>query len=124
MALQVATARIDPGITVVRVSGNMTFEESDAVSSMITTLLERRVKRFILDLNDVTQIDGIGGVSLVRCIFAAREARADVCVASASRCVTHLFKSTQVGSLIPFFPTMTAAREYFTVAYKAAAGTP
>jgi len=115
MSLQVETARIDPGITVVVVSGNMTFQESDAVPSTVVALLERGVKRLILDLNDVTQIDGIGGVSLVRCFFAAREAQADVCVATASCCVTQLFKSTQVDTLIPFLPTMAAAREYFTV---------
>ena len=114
MALQVATARIDPGITVVVVSGDMTFGENDAVPSTIVALLEHGVRRLILDLNDVTQIDGLGGVSLVRCFFAAREAKADVCVACASCCVMNLFKSTQVDSLIPFFPTMTAAREYFS----------
>jgi anti-anti-sigma factor len=115
MGLQVETARIDPGITVVLVSGNMTYEESDAVPSMVLALLKRGVKRLILDLNDVKRIDGIGGVSLVRCFFAAREAKADVCVACASCCVTQLFKSTPVDALIPFLPTMVAAREHFTV---------
>ena len=112
MALQLETARIDPGITVVLVSGNMTFEESDALPAMVGALIERGVKRLILDLNDVQQIDSLGGVSLVRCFFAAREAKADVCVASPNRCVTQLFKSIQVDTLIQFFPTMTAAREH------------
>ena len=78
MGLQLETARIEPDITVVRISGNLTFEQTDAVPSLIAALLDRGVKKIILDLNDVQQIDSAGGVSLVRCFFVAREADADV----------------------------------------------
>jgi hypothetical protein len=57
----------------------MTFEGTEELPALIVSLLERSVKRLILDL-DVQQIDNMEGVSLVRCFFAAREAKADVCV--------------------------------------------
>ena len=113
MALQVATDHIEPDIAVVRVSGSMTFEETDAVPPLIVALLDRGVKKLILDLSGVTQIDSIGGVSMIRCFFAAREAEAALCVACASHNVTQLFSTTQVDTLIPFFPTMAAACEHF-----------
>lgn len=114
MALQLETAKISPDITVVRVSGNMTFEETDAVPSLIAALLDRGVKKVILELSGVAHIDTVGGVSLVRCFFAAREAEVALCVACASHPVTQLFRTTQVDTLIRFFPTMAAACDYFS----------
>jgi hypothetical protein len=60
----------------------------------------------------------IGGVSLLRCFFAAGEAQADFWVACASRNVTPLLENTPVDTLVPFFPTIAAARDHFTVASK------
>jgi hypothetical protein len=40
MALHLKTARIDRDITVVQVSGKMTFEASDALPTLIAALLE------------------------------------------------------------------------------------
>lgn len=53
MALQLETAKISPDLTVVRVSGHMTFEGTDAVPSLIVTLLDRGVRKLILDLDGV-----------------------------------------------------------------------
>lgn len=44
MALQLKTAKIDLDITVLQVSGNMTFEASDAVPSLIAALLDGGAK--------------------------------------------------------------------------------
>ena len=114
MALQMDTAKIDPDITVVRVSGSMTFEETDALLVFIRGLLDQGAKKLILDLSGVQQIDRVGGVSLVRCFFAARDAEAALCVACASQSVTQLFQTTHVNTLIPFFPTVAAACEHFS----------
>lgn len=121
MALQLKTAKIDLDITVVQVSGNMTFEESDAVPSLIAALLSGGAKKLILDLSGVQQIDGIGGVALVRCFFAAREAEATVCVASASPAVMQLFTTKLVSGVAPFFPTIPAA--YAHLSNRPSAGT-
>ena len=123
MALQLKTAEIDPGITVVRISGSMTFRWTDSIPTLIVSLLGRGVRRLILDLKDVDQIDSMGGVSLVRCCFAARDANARVCLAAASGCVTQLLKVAHVDTLIPSFPTMVEAREHFTISPNAGATT-
>ena len=113
MALQLETAKISPDLTVVRVSGHLTFEGTDAVPSLIVALLDRGVNKFILHLGGVQQIDSLGGVALIRCFFAAREAKAAMCVACASPAVTQLFTITPVNGVIPFFPTIPAAYEHF-----------
>lgn len=114
MALQLKTAKIDLDITVVQVSGKMTFEASDAVPTLIAALLDSGTKKLILELSGVDQIDSIGAVALVRCFFAAREAEAAVCLAGAGQSITQLFTTTLVNGVIPFFPTIPAAYEHFS----------
>lgn len=122
MALQVETAKIDPDVAVVRVSGNMTFEATGALRPVIRALLDQGMKKLILDLSGVEEIDRVGGVALIRCFFEAREAEAGFCVAGSSPRVMALFKSTQVDTLIPFFPTTAAARKYLTDPPRAGVG--
>lgn len=111
MSLQAAIASVDPEITVVHVSGAMTLEEASALISLVQVLLDRGEKRIVLELGGIQTIDSLGGTSLIRCFFAAREAGAHLCVASASPVVTRLFRDTRLNTLIVFFPTLAAACE-------------
>ena len=45
MGLRLETVQIEPDITAVRISGDLTFEEADAVPSLIVALLDRGVKK-------------------------------------------------------------------------------
>lgn len=123
MGLQADTRKIDPAVTVVQLSGNLTFEDTSILTSLIQVLLDRGEKKLVLELSGIKQIDSLGGASLIHCYFVAREAAAGLCVASASPTVEQLFKTTQVDTLIPFFPTVTAASEHFTGTPKAGEGT-
>jgi anti-anti-sigma factor len=115
MALQVETARIDPDIEVVRVSGKLVFDGADALLSSIRVVLDQSTtKKLILDLTGVDEIDSVGGSCLISCFFLAREAEARLCVAGASISVMRLFKTTQKDTLIPFFPTVAAACDYLS----------
>ena len=114
MALHLKMAKVDLDITVVQVSGKMTFEASDALPARIAALLDSGTRKLILELSGVDQIDSIGAVALVRCFFAAREAEAAVCVACAGQSITQLFTTTLVNGVIPFFPTIPAAYEHFS----------
>jgi anti-anti-sigma factor len=119
MALQVTTAHIEPDIAVMRISGNMTFEETGSLASPIRALLDHGVKKLVLDLSGVEQIDSLGGVSVIRSYFEAREANAALCVAGCIPSVMRLFQATHADTSIPFFPTMALAHDHFTVAPKA-----
>ena len=127
MDMQVETTKIPPDIAVVLVSGDMTFEETGAFGGTFgfatRALLARGAKKFILDLSGVERIDSVGGMTLVQCFFAARESDAGLCVACGSPSVTHLFETTQVCTLIPFFTTISAAAEHLRDVARARAGT-
>jgi anti-anti-sigma factor len=114
VGLQADTNKIEPDVTVVHLSGNLTFEDTNTVTSLIQVLLDRGEKKLVLELSGVERIDSLGGACLIHCFFAAREATAGLCIASASLTVEHLFKTIQVNTLIPFFPTITEARKHFT----------
>jgi anti-anti-sigma factor len=112
MTLQAETDKISPDIAVVRFSGKMTFEETGAFASPIRALLGQGAKKIILDLSGVERIDSVGGIALVRCFFAARDADAGLCVACASRSVKRLFQTAAVDTLIPFFSSTAAASQH------------
>ena len=111
MSLHAEIARIDPDIAVVHVSGGMTSDDAGPLTSLVQVLLDRGEKKIILELAAVQTIDSLGGTSLIRCFFAARDAGAHLCVASASPAVMKLFRDTRVNTLIAFFPTLAAAGE-------------
>lgn len=113
MELQAHTRKIDPDVTVVHLAGKLTFVEADALNSLIRVLLDRGEKRLILELSRVREIDSLGGTTLIHCFFEARGLAGGLCVAGASPAVTRMFQRTEVDTLIPFFPTVTAACEHF-----------
>src|SRR5215472_8140862 len=71
-------------------------------------------QKIIFELSGVERIDSVGGVTLVRCYFAAREAGGDLRLACPSPHVQRLFKSIQVERVIPLYSTVAAACEEFT----------
>ena len=113
MGLKVQTSRIEPDIVVVHLSGSMTLDETEEVDSLISGLLQRGEKKLILELSGINRIDSVGGMELVRCFFASREAGACLRVAGASLSVARIFEITQVATLIQSYPSVDAACEHF-----------
>ncbi len=124
MRLQAEVARFGPDIAVVRVSGGMTTGETDALISLVQVLLDCGEKKLIVEVSGIQEIDSLGGTSLIRCFFAAREAGTLFCVAAASDPVAKLFETTRVNTLIAFLPTLAAAGQYLTSSLKASGPTP
>ena len=112
MSLHAEIARIDPDIAVVHVSGGMTSDDAGPLTSLVQVLLDRGEKKIILELAAVQTIDSLGGTSVIRCFFAARERGAHLCIAGASPAVETLFGDTRVNTLIAFLETLTAACEH------------
>jgi anti-anti-sigma factor len=113
VGLKVQTSKIEPDIVVVRLSGTITLDEADEVESLIDGLLKRCEKKLILELSGINRIDSVGGMVLVRCFFASREAGGLLRVAGASQSVARIFQITQVATLIQSYPSVDAACEHF-----------
>jgi len=115
MNLRVETSKVEPDIVVVHFSGSLTIgHETDALEPHVRNLIGRGDKKIIFELSGVERIDSVGGVTLVRCYFAAREAGGDLRLACPSPHVQRLFKSIQVERVIPLYSTVAAACEEFT----------
>ena len=113
MSLQAETSKFEPDIVVVHLSGSMTLEETEELTSLVGDLLVRGKKKLIFDLSGIRQIDSVGGVTIVRCFFAAKEVGSELRFASAGANVIRLFKNTRLDTVLPFDPTVVAACEYF-----------
>lgn len=117
MSLRVETSKVEPDIVVLHLSGSLTMgPETDALESHVCNLIGRGDKKLLFELSGVEKIDNIGGVALVRCFFAAREAGGVLRIASPSSSVQRLFKNIQVEWMIPLYPNLAAACENFTIA--------
>jgi anti-anti-sigma factor len=119
VSLQAETTKVEPDIVVVHLSGIMTLGEIEELESFVHDLLDRGEKKLIFDLSGIRRIDSVGGMTMVRCFFAAKEAGGELRFASAGANVIRLFKSTHLDTLLPFDPTVAAACEHFTVGPKA-----
>ena len=119
MSLQVETTKVEPDIVVAHLSGSMTLGETEELTSLVGDLLVRGEKKLIFDLSGIRQIDSVGGVTIVRCFFAAKEVGSQLRFASAGGDVIRLFKNTRLDTVLPFDSTVAAACEHFTVGPKA-----
>jgi len=119
VSLQAETTKVEPDIVVVHLSGVMTLGEIEDLVSFVRDLLDRGEKKLIFDLSGIRRIDSVGGMTMVRCFFAAKAAGGELRFASAGANVIRLFKSAHLDTLLPFDPTVAAACEHFTVGPKA-----
>jgi anti-anti-sigma factor len=118
VSLQAEATKVEPDIVVVHLSGSMTLGETEELTSLVGDLLVRGEKKLIFDLSGIRQIDSVGGVTIVRCFFAAKEVGSQLRFASAGVNVIRFFQSTHLDTLLPFDPTVVAACEHFIVGSK------
>ena len=115
MSLRVAASKVEPDIVVLHLSGSLTLgPDTDALESRVRNLIGQGDEKIIFELSGVERIDSIGGVTLVRCFFAAREAGGALRIAGASPTVQRLFNIVQAEAVIPLYPNVAAACENFT----------
>jgi anti-anti-sigma factor len=115
MSLRVEASKVEPDIVVLHLSGSLTIgPETDALEPHVRKLLGRGDKKIIFELSGVERIDSLGGVTLVRCFFAARDAGGVLRLACPSPNVQRLFKGIQAENVIPLYSTVAAACEDFT----------
>jgi anti-sigma B factor antagonist len=115
MSLRVKASKVELDIAVLYLSGSLTIgPETDALEPHVRNLIGQGDKKIIFELSGVERIDSVGGVALVRCFFAAREAGGVLRLACPSPNVQRLFKGIQVENVIPLYSTVAAACQDFT----------
>jgi anti-anti-sigma factor len=118
MGLECHITRIDPGITVVLLSGDL-IHFTEPVLKEVHDVIEHGDRRLILDLTCLERIDSSGLEVLYASHCTARGRGAEVRFVGANPHVARLFKMTHLDEVLRFCPTVAAARNDFPPLSKA-----
>lgn len=94
------TTRTIGDVAVVHCGGSLVFQNEAAALCDLVSDLVRRYRSVVLDLSEVSAIDGGGIGTLAECIRNARESGARLVLCSVPRKVRQLLDLTQVSSLV------------------------
>lgn len=110
MILSLSTRTVDPGITVIELTGRITIgRESGQIESTILKALNEGAKKFILDVEKVSFIDSTGIGIVAYCFGKISQAGAAARVAGAHGIVMDVFKLTHLDNVLKFVPTVDEA---------------
>lgn len=112
MSLQFNTTRVDPDIVVVQLTGSILLWPEGQIG-IINQLLGQNERKLVLDLSGIEHMDSSGAELMFECFNAAKKAGGQLCFAAAKSRVARLFQVTRLNTILPFFPTVTAACESF-----------
>ena len=112
MSLQFQTSKMEPGITVVQLSGSILLWPEGQID-VITDLLKQNERKFIVDLSGVEHMDSSGAELMFECFNTVKKAGGELRFANAKPRVARLFQITRLDTVLPIFPTMAAACESF-----------
>lgn len=110
MVLSLTTRTCEPGITVIELSGRVVLgRERDQIEATVLKALNEGVKRFVIDLKDVTYVDSSGIGAITYCHGKIAQKGAHCAVAGAKGLVMEVFRLTRVDTVVPFFPDVESA---------------
>ena|SRR5215472_14040600 len=102
MLLRIETRRIEPGITVMELSGKISLgRESQQIEVLVQDLLRRNEKKIILDVSNVDHLDSTGIGILAYCFGTLNRNGGDMRIAGASGKVLHLLQITRLDAVLP-----------------------
>jgi anti-sigma B factor antagonist len=117
MVLSITTRQIEPGITVIEISGRITLgRESGQIEVLVLKALNDGFSKLVFDLSHVSYIDSTGIGIIAYCFGKISQKGGQAAVAGANGLVLDVFKLTRLDSVIRFYPDATAACEGLTAA--------
>ena len=110
MRLEFEIVRIEPDITIVRLTGRLIAgPEGHALERLVRDLVGRGQKKPILHLCGIEEIDHTGGLYLLQCLHATRQAGGALRLATANPEVARLLSITRLHRQLPLYRTVTVA---------------
>jgi anti-sigma B factor antagonist len=115
VGLDVNTSRLEPGVVVLLLEGSITSGAEVRLDDVfIEDLLQQGERRLILDLTGIEHMDSTGMHLMYTCFSRAQEAGAELRFVSSNARISRIFKITRLDEVLPFYPTVEAARRSFT----------
>jgi len=119
-SLQSSTSKIEPDITVLHLSGNLSaWPESLPGLPHIEELLQQNQKKVIVDLSGVEHIDSSGLQVIFDAYSQMRKAGGALRLAGANERVARPFKLTRLDTILPFYDSVRAASRDFAIVAQA-----
>ncbi len=116
MSLQIRTSKTERGIVVVELAGSILLWPEGQID-FIRDLLDQNEKKVILDLGGLEHMDSSGIELMVECHKAVAEAGGKLCFANSKPRVSRLFQVTRLDTILPVFPTVSAASASLTASH-------
>ena len=114
MILTIERKQIPPDVTVLEMTGRIILgNNSRDVELKVAELLRENVKKIVLDITGVTMLDSTGVGVLVVCEGKVTKGGGQLHVAGATGIVEDILQTTNVGKLVPLFPTVAEAVNSF-----------
>jgi anti-sigma B factor antagonist len=119
-SVQSSMSRIEPDIAVVHLSGSLSaWPESLPSLPHIEELLQQNERKLIIDLSGVEHIDSSGLQVIFDAFSQVRKAGGALRLAGANDRVARPFKLTRLDTILPFYPSVSAASQDFEIVAQA-----
>ncbi len=110
MSLQIDTKRIEPGITLVELSGKISLgRESQRIETLVQDLLRQDEKKIVLDISHVDHLDSTGIGVLAYCFGTLNRSGGEMRIAGAQGKVLHLLQITKLDNVLPLYSSVEKA---------------
>lgn len=90
---------------IIDVAGEIDLNSSTDFQQSLLAVLDRKPKRIVVNLSQVSYMDSSGVASLVKLLSKARKMDATVALAALSERVRSIFEITRLDSIFEIFPT-------------------
>lgn len=108
--MPIETKQMDPGVSVVVVSGRLVLgREIEQLESVVNGLVGQGQKKVVFDLTTLDYVDSAGIGTFVSCLTSIRKSGGDLRIAGVNARIQRLFKMTGVDHLMSLYPTVSEA---------------
>ena len=102
-------------ITIIKLEGSMLGgPDASALNDTVHSLVEKKIKNFILDLKGVKNMNSSGLGMLMASHATIRNSGGHLKIAGASKKIENLFVITRLSNVFELYPTVKKAVESFT----------
>jgi anti-anti-sigma factor len=108
--MSVEAKQLETGIGVVTISGRLALGgETERLDAAVQSMLQKDVKKLVLDITALEYVDSSGVGMLVSCLTKVKKAGGDLKVVGANPRIKRIFSMTGVDSILSLYGTLAEA---------------
>ncbi len=101
---------LESGVAVITISGRMALGgETERLDAAVKGMLQKDVKKFVLDITALDYVDSSGIGMLVSCLTNAKKAGGELKLAGANPRIKRIFSMTGVDTIMSMYGTLAEA---------------